>query len=198
LHSFRLGEGLTVRLADAADRADVAPRWPPGRPGPEPRRVDGRDRHRRRQPRDVRLAWLQEAPVWRTAWRAVDDGDGVRLTGWAVIENATGRDWHAVRLTLATGAVRTIAPDLYARRHGWREPAAAPAFARTLAAPESLMADTAVAEVAAADSDSVTRFTLEAPVTLAAGQMLSLPFLSETLPEARLRLIAAAPARGIR
>jgi hypothetical protein len=191
LHSFRLDEGLSVRLADAADRADVAAALAAWQRGPDPRRIEVEIATDDDSRRDARLAWLQESPVWRTAWRAEDDGDGLRLTGWAVVENATGRDWQDVRLTLATGAVRAIAPDLYARRHEWREPAAAPApaFARTMAAtPEALMADTAVAEVDAADSESVTRFTLDAPVTLPAGRMLSLPFLSETLPEARLRL----------
>ena len=188
LREVWLGSGVSVRLADAEDRAALETALAALRAGPEPRQMTVEITSDDDSERQVRLAWLQGAPVWRTAWRAVDDGDGLQLTGWAVIENATGHDWQDVRLTLATGAVRAIAADLYARRHGWREPEAAPAFARTLAAPESMQADTAVAEVAAEDSDSVTRFTLAAPVTLAAGQMLSLPFLSETLPEARLRL----------
>jgi hypothetical protein len=188
LREVWLGSGVSVRLADAEDRAALETALAALRAGPEPRQMTVDIASDDDSERDARLAWLQEAPVWRTAWRAVEDGEDVRLTGWAVIENATGRDWRDVRLTLATGAVRAIAADLYARRHGWREPEAAPAFARTLAAPESMQADTAVADVAAEDSDSVTRFTLAAPVTLAAGQMLSLPFLSEILPEARLRL----------
>lgn len=195
LLSFRLGEGVSVRLADAADRADVARALAAWQAGPAPRRLALALTTDDDSPRSARLSWLQPAPVWRTAWRAVDTGDGLELTGWAVIENASGHDWDAVRLTLATGAVRAIAPDLYARRDGWREPAASPDFARTLAATEAMAADSAPrfaapapAPVAAADSDSVTRFTLDAPVTLAAGQMLSLPFLAESLPDARLRL----------
>ena len=188
LREVWLGSGVSVRFADAADRAALAAALAALREGPEPRRVSVEITSDDDSTRAARLSWLQEAPVWRTAWRAVEDGEGVTLTAWAVIENATGRDWNDVRLTLATGAVRAIAPDLYARRHGWREPEVAPAFARTLAAPEAMEADTAVAQIAAEDADSVTRYTLTDPVTLAAGQMLSLPFLSETLPEARLRL----------
>lgn len=189
LHSFHLDEGLTVRLADAADRAAIAAALAAWRDGREPRRITVEIATDDDTTRAARLAWLEQAPVWRTAWRAEDEGDGLRLTGWAVVENATGRDWTDVRLTLATGAVRTVAPDLYARRHVWREPAVEPGFARAAAAPEALMmADTAAAEVAAADSDSVTRYTLARRVTLPAGRMLSLPFLAETLAEARLRL----------
>ena len=77
-------------------------------------------------PRD-RLGWLQPAPVWKTAWRAVDGPDGLALTGWAVVENTTGHDWDDVSLTLATGAVRALDARLYDRVDAPREKA--PQFA---------------------------------------------------------------------
>ena len=190
-------EGDEVRLTDAALAARVrraADALGAARAEDE-RRIEVGLRADRA--REVGVLSVTGAPLWKPSWRLlVPEAQGqARLLGWAVIENASGHDWDAVRLTLATGAVRAIAPDLYARRDGWREPAASPDFARTLAATEAMAADSAPrfaapapAPVAAADSDSVTRFTLDAPVTLAAGQMLSLPFLAESLPDARLRL----------
>ncbi len=56
----------------------------------------------------VRLGYVMESPVWKSAWRlslpALDaKTDKGRLQGWAVVENQSGQDWHDVRLTLASG-----------------------------------------------------------------------------------------------
>jgi len=132
--------------------------------------------------RDVRLGWLQPAPAWQTAWRAVADGDGgLRLTGWAVVENATGRDWDDVTLTLATGAVRTLDAGLYA-------PAPAPEPMLRAEADQAPAMAAAPAPVQMRDADSYSAYTLDAPVMLAAGQMTTLPFLRQQAPGARLTL----------
>ncbi|MBF0183915.1 MAG: DUF4139 domain-containing protein [Magnetococcales bacterium] len=58
--------------------------------------------------RRVRLGYVMESPVWKSAWRlSMPPGDGksnkARLQGWAVVENQSGQDWREVRLTLASG-----------------------------------------------------------------------------------------------
>ncbi|MGP9791394.1 hypothetical protein [Roseinatronobacter sp. NSM] len=146
---------------------------------------------------DISLAWLQSAPVWKTAWRAESGPDGTILTGWAVVENATGHDWQDVDLTLATGAVQALQVQLYDRQPGTRKLAAGTAASGAM--PE-LMASAPLqrnmafeaaydaAPVTMDDGDSFSRFTLSTPVTLKAGDIISLPFLRETLQDARLTL----------
>ncbi|MGY6705355.1 hypothetical protein [Roseinatronobacter sp.] len=141
---------------------------------------------------DISLAWLQPAPVWKTAWRAESGADGTVLTGWAVVENATGHDWQNVELTLATGAVQALQVQLYDREHGTRKLAqtAPPALMASPAMERSMAFESAydAAPVAMDDGDSFSRFTLTTPVTLNAGDMISLPFLREALEDARLTL----------
>ena len=147
-------------------------------------------------PRDVALGWLQPAPVWKTAWRAEDGPEGITLSGWAVIENTTGQDWQDVSVTLATGAVRALEAQLYDRLSAQREKAAPLHEPAIMAAPSAagraqmsmFEAQMDVAEVAMDDGASFSRFTLATPVSLQAGDMISLPFLSERLQEARLTL----------
>lgn len=141
--------------------------------------------------RDVALSWLQPAPIWKTAWRAEDGPDGLTLTAWAVIENATGYDWSDIALTLATGAVQALRVSLYDRQDGPRNWVVRADDAPLLDMPQMARdvaseAQVTVADVTMDDSDSFSRFTLSTPVTLKAGAMMSLPFLSERLDEARL------------
>jgi hypothetical protein len=197
--SFEMSDALDFTLTDPADRAVVAQALAALRGGANPGAVAVALHSADPAPREAGLVYLQAAPVWRTAWRAVDTPEGLQLTGWAVVENTTGQDWEDVRLTLATGAVRAIRARLYDRQHVAREEAAVPLAApmvlqgapmmRGMAMAEGL-ADfaPAVAEIEADDGESFSRFTLLEPVTLAAGQMISVPFLRETLPDARLTL----------
>ncbi len=58
--------------------------------------------------RRIRLGYVMESPVWKSAWRlslpAVESKHNeARLQGWAVVENQSGQDWREVRLTLASG-----------------------------------------------------------------------------------------------
>ncbi|WP_370224328.1 hypothetical protein [Pararhodobacter marinus] len=208
LHSFEMDDALGVRFADAADQATLSDALRAWRASANPRRVELTLDSEDRTPRDVGLVYLQDAPLWRTAWRAVDTDDGIRLIGWAVVENTTGIDWDNIQLTLATGSVRAIEAQLYARTYAHREQAgdypapapmiaAEPQFRGAIAemapsggrAAMADMADSAASvSVSADDGDSFSRFTLGTPVTLAAGQMMSVPFLSEDLPDARLVL----------
>jgi hypothetical protein len=196
LHSLPLEPELTVRLADAADRDAVSRAVGALRAGGESGPVAVTLETSLPDPREIGLFWLEQAPVWRTAWRAIDGPEGLQLTGWAVVENATGRDWENVELTLATGAIRVIEADLFNRRYAEMEhdsgqpvPVAAPMM-RLSASPEMAMevGGFAPAPVSADDGDSFSRFTLSEPVTVAAGEIISLPFLAQTIPDARLSL----------
>ena len=182
LRGLDLDGTLSLRFDDPADRAMIDAALTALRLGRDPQQVAvalGSDND---AARDLSLHWLQPAPVWKTAWRAVDTDDGLALTGWAVLENATGQDWDAVELTLATGAVQVLEAALYARDHA--DAFAAPAMESALMARS--MADQAVADTLADDGASFSRFTLATPVTLAAGQMISLPFLQDNVPQAQL------------
>ncbi|PTW99178.1 DUF4139 domain-containing protein [Pararhodobacter aggregans] len=208
MHSFVMDDALGVRFAEAADQATLTEALRAWRGAANPRRIELTLDSDNETPREVGLVYLQNAPLWRTAWRAVDTPEGIRLIGWAVVENTTGIDWQDVQLTLATGSVRAIEAQLYARTYARREqalePQAAPpmvtaaaplyrgaigAMAEAAGAPSIAMQDSmASVQVTADDGDSFSRFTLDTPVSLPAGQMMSVPFLSELLPDARLVL----------
>ena len=69
--------------------------------------------------RSVELSYITAAPIWKPAFRLViTDGGRARLQGWAVLENATGRDWNDVDLTLVSGAPVTFTQKLHDRY--WR------------------------------------------------------------------------------
>lgn len=64
--------------------------------------------------RDVRVGYIQEAPVWKTSYRMVlDDDEAPYLQGWAIVENTTEMDWKDVELTLISGRPISFRMDLY-------------------------------------------------------------------------------------
>ncbi len=66
--------------------------------------------------RSVGLAYIQEAPLWKSTYRLVlpaKPGDKATLQGWAVLENTTGQDWHDVTVTLMSGSPVTYQQALY-------------------------------------------------------------------------------------
>ncbi len=64
--------------------------------------------------RRVRVAYLLEAPIWKTSYRLVLDEEGRPfLQGWATVENATEEDWRDVRLSLVSGRPISFTMDLY-------------------------------------------------------------------------------------
>ncbi len=187
LRQIALDDATEIAFDDAADRDALGRGLEALRQDSRAQSLDLRLSSTEDAPRDITLGWLQPAPVWKTAWRAEDGADGLALTGWAVIENTTRQDWDQVSLTLATGAVQSLQAQLYDRVQPPRAlaaPEAAAPMARSMMFEEAMD----VAPVQMDDGESFSRFTLAAPVTLAAGEMLSLPFLRETLEEARLTL----------
>ena len=192
IRQIPLDEATELRFADDSDRAAMARGLDALRAASRALTLDVTLTSTVTDPREVTLGWLQPAPIWKTAWRAEDSADGLVLTGWAVIENTTGQDWDGVELTLATGAVQALQAQLYDRLEATRKlaaPVAEPAFAAApMARGMMFEAEMDVAATTMDDGDSFSRFTLSTPVTVQAGDMISLPFLRETLEDARLTL----------
>lgn len=64
--------------------------------------------------RKVRVAYLLEAPIWKTSYRLVMSPEGKPfLQGWATVENATEEDWKDVQLSLVSGRPISFTMDLY-------------------------------------------------------------------------------------
>jgi len=64
--------------------------------------------------RRVRVAYVTEAPVWKTSYRlALADGKPPFLQGWAIVENTTDDDWEKVKLSLISGRPISFTMDLY-------------------------------------------------------------------------------------
>lgn len=64
--------------------------------------------------RRVRVAYLLEAPIWKTSYRLALDPEGQPfLQGWATVENATEEDWRDVQLSLVSGRPISFTMDLY-------------------------------------------------------------------------------------
>ena len=71
--------------------------------------------------REVRVGYIQEAPVWKTSYRLVLDENGKPfLQGWAIVENTTDIDWKDVRLTLVSGRPISFVMDLYSPLYATR------------------------------------------------------------------------------
>lgn len=64
--------------------------------------------------RQVRVAYLLEAPIWKTSYRLVlAENEKPFLQGWATVENATEEDWNDVQLSLVSGRPISFRMDLY-------------------------------------------------------------------------------------
>lgn len=79
-------------------------------------------------PRDIRVSYITEVPVWKTTYRIVFPPEmapeqaaspsspsgrpGPLLQGWAVIDNTGGTDWDDVQLSLVAGAPQSFIEPL--------------------------------------------------------------------------------------
>ena len=66
--------------------------------------------------REAGFSYVVSAPVWKTAYRLVlpqNEGDKVRLQGWAIVENLTGNEWNDVELSLVSGNPVALKQSLY-------------------------------------------------------------------------------------
>ena len=63
---------------------------------------------------DLILSYIHEVPVWRPAYRAwVQEGKGVQLQGWAIVDNVSGETWQDVNLTLVVGSPLSFRYNLH-------------------------------------------------------------------------------------
>ena len=62
----------------------------------------------------VGLGYLAEMPLWKASYRLVARAADGLLQGWAILENASGQDWHDVDVTLIAGSPRALRQALFA------------------------------------------------------------------------------------
>ncbi|HEX3147852.1 MAG TPA: DUF4139 domain-containing protein [Gemmataceae bacterium] len=67
--------------------------------------------------RKVEVGYVIENPIWKTSYRLVLGKDDAQkkpyLQGWAVVENPTDEDWHAITMALVSGRPISFKMDLY-------------------------------------------------------------------------------------
>ncbi|PXX90527.1 DUF4139 domain-containing protein [Halomonas heilongjiangensis] len=166
--------------------------------------------------REVGLSYVVAAPVWKTAYRLLLDGEReARLQAWAVIENASGADWDAVTLTLSSGAPVTLSQRLLQRywhtrpevpvsadtaapprpdRGAVQAPAKESALARGMAASDMAAVAEPAQPALATQGATAATWRLPQPVDLAAGRTLSVPYIDARVPAERLSVFQ--PERG--
>lgn len=178
--------------------------------------------------RTVRIGYVAEAPVWKTAYRLTlpkAGDDKAHLQGWVVLENMTGNPWKDVAVTLSSAAPVTFRQALYDPYYVSRQTiappvsqaamprgdqgqmafynkgempaAAAPAPANGqmrmkramggLAEADMSLAEQAVAASAEPPASSEENaagasFTLSMPVSVGAGESLTIPFVDQHVP----------------
>lgn len=67
---------------------------------------------------ELLVGYIHEVPIWRPAYRAwVEKGHGVRLQGWAIVDNVSGEDWKNVRLSLVVGSPLSFRYELHRPHH---------------------------------------------------------------------------------
>jgi hypothetical protein len=108
-----LREGDALRLTDAALAARVARAAAAlaAARSAETRRAE--IRFSANAAREVGLAYVAAAPLWKASFRLVLGEAEGRLQGWAVVENRSGADWEGVRLALVSGNPVAYAQALY-------------------------------------------------------------------------------------
>jgi len=102
--------------------------------------------------RTVRIGYVAEAPVWKSAYRLTlpnAQADQARLQGWVVLENMTGNPWKDVAITLSSASPVTFRQALYDPYYVAR-PMSAPPVSRTAMAPTD-QGQNAIAVAAARD-----------------------------------------------
>jgi hypothetical protein len=68
--------------------------------------------------RELFISYIVEAPVWKTTYRVVLDGQGQPLLqGWAIVDNAQDEDWTNVSLSLVAGLPVSFIQDLQQPRY---------------------------------------------------------------------------------
>src|SRR4029450_4105564 len=61
----------------------------------------------------VRVAYLQQFPLWKTSYRVDLGAKDSKIQGWAQIDNPTGEAWDNVTVSLLSGAPVSFLMNLY-------------------------------------------------------------------------------------
>jgi hypothetical protein len=141
--------------------------------------LDGDHKH------DLLVGYIHEVPIWRPAYRAwVEKGRGVRLQGWAIVDNVSGEAWDNVRLSLVVGSPLSFRYELHKPHHVLR-PDLSSRLPTTAAAPpppdvgyasKSMAYDGAVEESMADDArESAPNAAGAAPMRKSASRTRSRP-----------------------
>lgn len=69
------------------------------------------------KPHKLLISYIHEVPIWRPAYRAWVDKKGVRLQGWAIVDNVTGEAWKDVALSLVVGSPLSFRYNLHKPHH---------------------------------------------------------------------------------
>ncbi len=87
--------------------------------------------------RTVTIAYVVEAPLWKSSYRATSlDAKTARMQGWAILENVTGNDWIDVDLTVVTGSPVTFRQALYSTYYVTRPEVPVEVLGRILPKPD--------------------------------------------------------------
>jgi len=173
--------------------------------------------------RDVTFTYVVAAPVWKSAYRLSAGKDGkARLQAWAVLENASGQDWDGVKVTLVSGAPVTLSQRLYQRYWHTRPElpvavgaveapradtsammemaeapmakAAAPVLQSFAAGRAAMPAPAPQAPSVAGEGQTSVRYELPEPISVAAGQTASVPFIDTRVQAEQVSVFQ--PERG--
>ncbi len=71
--------------------------------------------------REMVVSYTIAAPIWKTTYRVVLDGEGKPFfQGWAIVDNVSEEDWNDVKLSLVSGSpvsfIQTLQKPLYRYR----------------------------------------------------------------------------------
>jgi hypothetical protein len=102
-------------------------------------------------PRELRVSYISEVPVWKSTYRILFSVNGssettdATLQGWSVVDNTTGSDWTNVHLDLIAGAPQSFLQPLsvpyYTRRPEIPLPAEAQLTPQTHESGDAVVAD---------------------------------------------------------
>ncbi len=71
---------------------------------------------------EVILSYITDSPSWKPSYRLVVQNDGgVKVQGWAIVDNTSGEDWSAVRLGVGSSSALSFRYDLRTIRLVHRE-----------------------------------------------------------------------------